>query len=411
MKHLNTISAAALLSLALILPLATGCGSEPEAPVEETGENHSEENSETEAGETHVEGVVELSPEKIANAGITTAPVEQKILAPELETTGKVDYEQERLAHVSPRIAGRVQRVHAALGDSVDAGQTLATIDSVELGMARSAFVSAKAMESLARENYERESKLYEDRISSQKEMLEARAEYQKAVSERQSAQETLRLYGLDPNAIANLGDGSGGSSLLQVRSPISGRVVEKHVTLGELVSPSDVMFTVADLGHVWVWIDVFERDLSAVHIGDGVEVLTDAYPDRPFQGEVTYLSPDVDPESRTVRARIDVANPEGALRPGMFARIRLSDPHATGGRKALVVPAGAVVKAGEEQIVFVPAGEGRFEARDVETGRRVGDLIEILRGVEAGESVVVNGTFILKSELASEELGGGHGH
>ncbi len=406
MKRLNEISAAALLSLALVLPLTTGCGSEPEAPVEETGENH-----EGEAGEGHVEGVVELSPEKLANAGITTAPVEEKILAPELETTGKVDYEQERLAHVSPRIAGRVQRVQAALGDSVEAGQTLATIDSVELGMAKAAFVSAKAMEALARENYERETKLYEDRISSQKEMLEARAEYQKAVSERQSAQETLRLYGLDPQTVASIGSGSGSSSLLPVRSPISGRVVEKHVTLGELVSPEDIMFTVADLGHVWIWIDVFERDLAAVHIGDGVEVLTDAYPDRPFRGEITYLSPDVDPESRTVRARIDVANPERALRPGMFARIRLSDPHATGGMTARVVPAGAVVDSGAGQIVFVPAGERRFEARDVETGRRAGDLIEILRGVEAGESVVVGGTFILKSELASEELGGGHGH
>ena len=143
---------------------------------------------------------------------------------------------------------------------------------------------------------------------------------------------------------------------------------------------------------------------------GDGVEVRVDAYPDRVFAGEVSYLSPDVATETRTVRARIDAANPARLLRPGMFASVRLSDPH-TDGTESLVVPSAAVVRAEGREIAFVPLGNGRFDARPVEVGRREGEWVEILSGLEAGMEVVSEGAFVLKSELARDELGGEHGH
>jgi RND family efflux transporter MFP subunit len=148
------------------------------------------------------------------------------------------------------------------------------------------------------------------------------------------------------------------------------------------------------------------------------VEVAVESFPGRTFSGEVTYLSPEVAAETRTVRARIDVENPERLLRPGMFATVRLVDPHTKDASPALVVPDGAVVRRGGETLVFVPApdpeGEhagARFEARPVELGRQEAGWVEVLSGLEAGGEVVTSGTFFLESELAREELGGGHGH
>jgi len=403
MKRKNGTLPIVLLPLILILGVAAGCGGEN--PVEAIGHDQPED------GEAHAEGSIELSPEKMKNISLRTAVVEERVLAPELETTGMIDYEQDRVAHVSPRVEGRVQGVAVALGDRVRAGQSLATIDSVELGMAKASYVSAKASEALARENYDREKGLYEERISSQKEMLESRAAYQQASSERQRAEEVLRLLGLSPAVIESLHPGDSTTPLYTAKSPIAGVVVEKHVTLGELVSPDDVLFTVADLGHVWVWIDVYERDLAAVHLGDEVVVVTDAYQDRDFTGEVTYVSASVESETRTVRARIDVANPDGALRPGMFARVRISDPHETDGRPTLAVAAASVVSLGGEDVVFVSKDEGRFEIREVKTGRKLGDWVEILEGLEPGEVVVTEGAFLLKSEASREGMGEGHGH
>jgi cobalt-zinc-cadmium efflux system membrane fusion protein len=361
--------------------------------------------------EEHAEGVVHLSPAKLARAGIGTAAVESRPLAPELDTTGEVDYEQDRIGHVSPRIPGRVHRVPAKLGDRVTAGQVLAVIDSIELGQAKAAYLVARASEEVARENHEREQRLHDARISSEKEMLEARAAFVEAAASRESAHETLHLYGLSDAEIATLRTGAPESSLLTVRAPFAGQVVEKHVTVGELVTPEHNLFTIADLARVWIWIDVYERDLAAVHLGDGVVLEVTPYPGRTFSGTVTYISPRVADDTRTIRARIEVANDDGLLRPGMFARVKLTDPHAAGGSLAVVVPASAVVRDGDESVVFVSEGDGRFRRRPIDAGRRQADWIEVRSGVEPGERVVIAGVFLLKSELSREELGGGHEH
>lgn len=367
-------------------------------------------------GDTHEEGVVELSPEKLSAVELETVPVERRSLAGLLETTGQVGYEEDRIAHVAPRVPGRVQRVPVSLGDEVRRGQVLAVLDSVELGQAKAVYLGARTREELARASYERERRLYEDRITSEREMLEARAAYEEAVSVRQGAQETLRLYGIPAASLESIEPGDPGSSLLPVHAPITGRVIEKHATLGELATPDDVLFTIGDLGHVWIWIDVYERDLARVHLGDEVEVVVDSFPERMFSGEVTYLSPEVASETRTVRARIDVDNPERLLRPGMFAAIRLVDPHTEAATPSLVVPDDAVARRGGETLVFVPAPAGdhagaRFEARSVTLGRKEGEWVEVLSGLDPGDRVVTTGAFFLESELARHELGGGHDH
>jgi cobalt-zinc-cadmium efflux system membrane fusion protein len=401
-----------LSCFALALGVA-GCGGgsagRPGGPG--AGEHAADEHGE------HQEGVVELSPHKLAALTIETAAVERRSLSPQIETTGEVGWEEDLIAHVAPRVPGRVQRVPVSLGDEVRRGQVLAVLDSVELGQAKASFQAARTREELARRNFEREQRLFADRITSEREMLEALAEHEEAVAMRRSVQETLRLYGIPAESLNNLEPGDPGSSLLTVHAPIAGQVVEKHATLGELATPERTLFTIGDLGHVWIWIDVYERDLGQVHLDDGVEVTVESYPGRVFSGEVTYLSPEVAAETRTVRARIDVENPERLLRPGMFASVRLVDPHTEPGEPALAVPAGAVVRRGGETLVFVPLPEepghegARFEARPVAVGRHEDGWAEIRSGVEAGERVVTEGVFFLESELAREQLGGSHGH
>jgi len=393
------------LSTATLLVLAVASCSRDSTHAEHEGEEHEEGTAH------HEEGVVSLTREQIAAAGIRTGVVLQRHLAPQLDTTGEVGYEEDRLAHVSPRIPGRVVRVLASLGERVQQGRTLAVIDSVELGQAKAAFLAARTREDLARENHEREERLYRQRISSEKEMVEARARHLEVTAERRSAEETLRLYGLSEAETRALESGDPGASLLSVRAPISGEVVEKHVVIGELVTPDKSLFTVADVQHLWVWIDVYERDLASVHLRDEVEVRVDALPETTFTGEVTYLGPRVEPQTRTMRARIDVDNLRGLLRPGMFANVRLTDPHVQTAEAVLVVPEEAVVRQDEHELIFVPAGEGRFASRPVETGRREGGLAEIKSGLDPNQQIVTRGAFFLKSELARAELGGGHSH
>lgn len=360
------------------------------------------------------EGIVELTPESAAGASIRLAAAEQRLIGRQLETTGQVGFDEDQLAHVGPRIPGRVDRVLTSLGEAVVAGQELAIIDSIELGRSKAEYLQTRARHELSLEILEREETLYADRITSEQNVLVARAAMREAAAARATAKETLNLYGLSRKEVDSLRYDDPSASLLAVRAPFAGRVVERHVTRGELVAPGTNLFTIAGLSQVWVWIDVFERDLANVHLDDDVEVRVDTYPGEVFLGKVTYIAHQVEAETRSIRARLDVPNPDGRLRSGMFARIQLTDPHSVAGDPegpSTVVPVAAVQRDGQESVVFVARGEFRFERREVTPGRTAGGWIELLEGLEPGEQVVVEGAFLLKSEAAKGEMGAGHAH
>ena len=364
---------------------------------------------ESPAGET--KGTIHLSPEAIVSAGITLGAAEVRPLRTEIETTGSVDFDQRRFAHVSPRVGGRVEATLAEVGDLVRSGQVLARVDSIELGEAIGEYLQARARAELARETFDRERGLFADRVSSQQEMLSAQAAAREADAALRGAEEHLHLLGLSDVQVGTLGYDQPRASVYEVRAPFAGTVVERHATLGEMVEPQAPLFQIADLSRVWVWIDVFERDLARVHLGDDVELHVEAFPGSAFEGKLVYLGSRVETESRTARARIEVPNPEGRLRPGMFARVRISDPHAADGKaesvSVLAVPEGALQREGNDFVAFVALGDGRFESRRVRTGRKGDGFVEVLDGLSAGESVAVSGTFVLKSEASKESLGG----
>lgn len=395
--------------------LVVACAApEPETTSSEALTVHNDHEESLEHDEL-VGDVIELSSEALTRSGILTALVEKQILAGEIETTGQVDFDETRLAHISPRISGRAHRVMAELGQEVEPGAKLAEIDSQELGQAKAGYLQVRIKEELSRQSFDRVNGLFTEGIVSEQEALEARGELREATAALRAVEETLHLYGLGKEEITALRYEDPVASIYTLEAPFAGTLVEQHVTVGEWVTPERNLFTLADLDQVWVWVDIYQRDLGKVHLEDRVEVRVDAFPDDVFTGKVSLLSPQVDADTRTARARLEVTNRQGRLRPGMFVEVTLFDPHHGDDRQlygeSLVVAETAVVRDGDQAVVFKATSHTRFEPLTVRLGRQAGGYVEILDGLAEGDRVVVAGAFLLKSVAARESLGTGHAH
>lgn len=385
-----------LAGLLLLAGLA-GCGGDsPPADAEHAaGEEHAEAEEHAEGG--HVVALDSLGME-MSDIEIETANTVQ---TGSLALTGTITYDANRVSHVGPKIEGRIARLNADLGSRVTQGQTLAVLESAEVGGLRADYGEARALVEIALENFEREQRLESLGISSRRELLDAEADLQRAQSAMESAVSRLEILGAEA--------GSGGEFAL--RSPFDGVVVEKHASRGEVAGPADQIFTVADLSTLWIELDVFERNLSTVEPGQPVRVTTAAYPNRSFPGRIVYVGDILDPETRTVRARVEIENPAGLLKPGMFVRAVVDTP-AGEGPEIVVIPRAALQNVEGTPSVWVPADHpGEFIAQPVEAGAEFeGDQVEIVRGLEAGARFVSSGAFTLTSELSAGEFQG-HSH
>lgn len=335
---------------------------------------------------------------QLDSAGLAAADLEldsvRLVETTVLEATGTLAWNGNAVAMVGPKAEGRIVRVVHDLGDRVGRREPLALLESQEVGDLHAELARARTAAALARQDYERERSLYEQQVSSEKEMLEARAAWESAVADTAAATAKLRTLG----ALESEGTG------FQVSSPIAGTVVERDAVMGQIVGPEDQLFTVADPSRLWLIVDVYEKDLPKVSAGLDVAIHTRAFPDTTFHGEVTYLGQVVDPESHTVKARVVADNPGGRLRPGMFARAGIVLPEPVG---TLAVPRAAVQTLRDTTVVFVPEGGGRFRAVPVRTGAPVGDsLVVLVAGIPGGQRVVGAGSFFLKSELLKATFG-----
>ncbi len=400
-----TVGAAALVLIAVLLVGRRGWQAPPAADGVHAEAEH-------QAGDESPDRV-ELPPALVESLGIKTEPVAVRPLGREIRSTAVIEPNGRRIAHVGPRIAGRVVEVTAVLGQEVEEGSVLAELDSLELGRAKADYLKAKADVEVARAEYEREKRLWEQNISSEKDYLEARGRYVRAVTQLQASREALRLLGLGDEEIDALRWGGGDDhppSHFPLLSPFAGTVIEKHIVLGELIRPDDKPFTIADLSTVWIQIAVHEKDLPYVRPGAKVKVRVEAYPDEVFEGEVTYVSDTVDEETRTARARVEIANRRRLLKPGMFATATLAVPEKAGGR-GVVVPLTAVHTVRGRKVAFVKEGSSVFVARPLRIGRATERYVEVLEGLEPGREVVVEGGFHIKSILLKEELAEGDAH
>jgi cobalt-zinc-cadmium efflux system membrane fusion protein len=372
---------------------------------EKSGHDEGKEEKSGDHDEHEGEGRVNMALETQRKNGVTVAAAQKQRLGGVVSATGKVEANADRIAHVSPRISGKVVAVRASLGDSVSAGQTLATLDSVELGEAINRYHQSKTRLSLAQSNMDRITALVEKKIAARKDILQAETEYKMAQTELHTDEERLSLYGVSASDLAG---NKHKRPLLPVRSPIGGIIIEKHAIVGELSDPSKSLYTVADLSSVWVLVDINEKDLSKVRKGQGAIVSVGAFPDLKLKGRVTYIADLVDEATRTVKARIEVANPGRKLKPEMFASVELALPADT--PAVLAVPEDAFQELEGKKVLFVTENGTEFEPRRVELGRASGGMAEVVAGLKEGERYAAKGSFLLKSEMQKGELGE-HGH
>ena len=397
----------ALWLAALSSSLLLACNPKP-APKPDTTASETVATAPTGNGAAAAEGArtIRLTPEQVRTAGIVTAVVETRTESTPIQATATIEPAADRQARVGARVSGRISSLRAKVGDQVRAGQALAFIDSPELGRARADFLAALAMANLSRETADREKALFARGISAEREWREAEAQAIKARADKEAAENRLHALGVTDAELPDMKVDQHLGSSMAISAPIAGVVVEAGGTLGQIVEPKDTIFTVMDLRSVWLQVEIYEQDLTQVRVGQRAVVHLKAAPGEEFSGTVESVGAIVDAKSRTARVRIVLGNARGVFKPGMFATVSIQ---GTSGdrRRGLYVPAAAVQRLGNGHAVFVARAENAFEPRPVDVAPSGGAWIEVVRGLSAGERIVTNGSFSLKSELKKDELGG----
>jgi len=346
--------------------------------------------------------VVHLTAEAQKASGIEVLAAALEPFSAPIEATAAIELDGDRVAKISARTSGRLVKISASQGDVVKTGQALAYFDSPDLGQAWAEYAKAKGQAGFARRDLQREETLFEKKISPEKDVIKARQELAEAEADLAFANEKFHLLGIDIEQFEKKQAGDR-HPLIAVTSPISGSVIERAATQGEVVSPDKPLFTVADLSKLWAVIDIYEKDLGRVRSGTGVKVRTTAYPDRNFKGVISYIGDVLDEKTRTAKARVVVENAGRLLKPGMFATVLIEAAGAA--ERLIAVPEEAVFLDGPKNYVFIQTAPENFEMREIAVGRTLGKRMEIIRGITKGEQVAVKGAFILKSELKKGEL------
>ena len=392
----------AAIWLAAALLLAGGCGSKEGDATSHKAAKEDMHAKDKEAGHKD-EGLVKLSDEEASRAGVKTEALSEQQLAATLSVTATVQANRERIAHVLPRIPGRITSVTAKLGDSVRQGQVLAVLDSIEAGEAYSAYVQALAEANVAKAAYERAERLHADQIIPGKEYQRAKGEYQKTQALVQGAAGKLRMLGMPPGG----GSKADAHSSFPLTAPLGGTVIERTAVLGELAKTDQALFVVADLARVWLEANIGEADLARVRVGASARARIAGRPDDVFEGKVRIVGSVLEKETRTAKAVIELDNTKGYLRPQMFASVTIETGTA---QKVLALPESAVTLVQGLPTVFVEEAAG-FEARPVELGARSEGKVVIKSGVAAGDLVVTQGVYALKARLLKSQIGEGHSH
>jgi cobalt-zinc-cadmium efflux system membrane fusion protein len=332
-----------------------------------------------------------------------------------IPATGKILVTEDRMANIGPVHEGRIVRLYAGQGTSVRKGQQLADLQSADIDQAEADYLKALADNENARRTsaaevkfaqatYDRTKMLYEKTITAGKNLQAAEhdLEVAKASAENSmagtkaalmSARRHLLILGLKDSAIDALVNKPGrAAAVFSLTAPIAGIVVERNATIGATVGSDANLFKIIDLSRVWIDANVFEKDLERVRRGQEVKVTVPAFPGSAFAGRVILISSVVDPETRTVKVRTEVPNPDGRLKPDMFANVQIiTDLHRT----AISIPQSAVLDDGGKSVVFVADGSG-YKKRGVTTGIQGNGRVEIVEGLQAGDKVVVKGNYLL---------------
>ncbi|HJX32345.1 MAG TPA: efflux RND transporter periplasmic adaptor subunit [Thermodesulfobacteriota bacterium] len=359
-------------------------------------------------------GVVKLDDKIVADAAkpgiVKVVTVAQQSFTKALLLTGEVKVNELKTVRISTPVQGTVIKVQANTGQQVSAGEVLVELDSSDVAEAKGDYLKKAASVNLARKAAERETNLFAKKVSAEIEMLEAQAKLNEAEIDLKNATTRLERLGFSKKEILLLANDTVAkiTGVLPVHAPINGTVLEKNVSAGERVEAEKEILTLSDLSTVWVWADIKEADLSAVqHAGEKIagEVEIPGAEGKKYQGSLDVVSGQMEEQSRTVKARISVANPDGFLRPGMFVTIKLM---LSGSSDAVAVPKVAVLADAGRTFVFVHQEGDYWIRRPVSLGETLNEYVEIKDGLSIGQRIIADGSFLLKSDVLRKKMGAG---
>ncbi|MGY3257172.1 efflux transporter periplasmic adaptor subunit [Pseudomonas chlororaphis] len=379
-------------------PVAAQAKPAAKADTHKDGEAHQEGEEGHSEGEAHAEeeGKVELSAEQIQAVDIQLAEAAPRDLSSLLTLPGEIRFDEDRTSHIVPRAAGVVESVAVNLGQTVKKGELLAVIASQQISDQRSELAAAERRVELARTTFQRERQLWVDQISAEQDYLLARQTLQEAEIALNNARQKM-------NALSGSAVLAGGNRY-EMRAPFDGVVVEKHLSVGEVVGETSAAFTLSDLSRVWVTFGVFPKDLNKVRVGKPVRVQSTELGTQ-VQGTVAYVGSLLGEQTRTATVRVTVPNPDDVWRPGLFVSVQVAtDTYQAG----VTVPQSAIQTVEDKPAVFVRVADG-FQATPVVLGGSEGGFVEIREGLRAGAQVATTGSFILKSELGKGSAEHGH--
>jgi cobalt-zinc-cadmium efflux system membrane fusion protein len=366
-------------------------------PAGDEHDEHTEhgEHAEEKEGAHADDGVIHFTPNQITVAGITVATAGPKHLDTFIRMPGQIALNEDRTAHVTPRAAGSVRDVSADLGQQVRKDQVLASIASADIAGQRGALTAAQKRVDYARRTVATERTLWEEKITARQDLLKAEQELVEAEVARDTVRQQLQALGAA---------GGGGSNLLAIRAPFDGIIVEKHITLGEVVGADTRVFTLTDLSTVWADVVVPARDLDIVRVGTSA-VIRSIASDTTAPGKVSFVSSLVGEASRSAKARVVLANPGAAWRPGLAVNVDI----VTGSSDVPVAVAREAIQTLDaRQVVYKRVKEG-FIAQPVSTGRSDGRFTEITAGLSAGDAYAASGSFTIKAEQGKGEASHEH--
>jgi len=343
---------------------------------------------------------VRLLPSVVRAAGIKTAPAILDSLPATVDLTGEIAADPDRSAQLAARVAGRIVDVRVKEGDRVKAGQTVAVLESPELARARATLAAVAARARSARLNADRLKSLEAKSLASGQEVAAAQAEAAALEADVAAARQTLAALGQTAEPL------QGPGARVIIRAPLSGFVLKRDAVQGQSVGPEHVIAVIGDLEQVYFLGRLFEKDLARVKVAAATEVRLNAYPTEAFDGKIETIGRQIDPAARTVTARILVRNHADLVKVGLFGTARVVIGAADAQTKRVVVPIRAVTRVAERDVVFVRQPDGDFELHPVTLGRSAGGRVELLSGLRAGEEVVVDGVFTLKSAILKRTFG-----
>jgi len=317
---------------------------------------------------------VVLSPEQLVLANVKTEEVQPRTLSAAITAPSKIAYDETRLSQITAWIDGRVEKLYvSATGDRVTKGKPIGTLYSPEAVATMQEYLVA------LRSYKQMRSSDYPDLAEGSKSLLDA-------------SRQRLKLWGITDAQIKKLEKTQSPTLALAVNAPASGVVLKKLVQPGQYVKTGDVLYEIADLSKVWAEADVFEAQMTDVKVGHRAVITTPSYPGRSFVGKVSFVYPFLNPETRSMKVRVELSNADGLLKPDMFVTASIQAP----GDEALAVPASAVLDTGKRQLVYVEAAPGTFRPRDVTLGGKTGEHYTVLAGLQAGEKVATSGGFLI---------------